>query len=155
MRETTEGQEEADLKAVEDAVGYHLRRAQTVVLDDVVRRLRPLGIGPPEFTVMSVMQTNPGIHATRLAESLPMKRSNLSVLLARLRRRGLICRNDGEDFGRVQALRLTPEGLALLEKARSLHGEHLKLFESILGKEGMARLIKMLRKLANYRPESA
>ncbi len=150
----TDGQWEVDLNVVEGAVGYHLRRAQTMVLEDVGRRMRPLGLGPPEFTVMSVLQENPGINATRIAESLPMKRSNLSVLLARLKRRGLLKRADGEESGRVHSLCLTPEGEELLKSARRLHREHLQFLEGILGRSDMARLIKTLRRLGNHRSES-
>ncbi len=153
--EAMEEKLEIDLNVVEGAVGYHLRRAQTMVLEDVGRRMKPLGLGPPEFTVMSVMHANPGIHATRIAESLPMKRSNLSVLLARLKRRGLVQRADGEESGRVHSLRLTREGEALLESARRLHREHLRFLETILGRSEMARLIKALRRLGNYRPDPA
>lgn len=145
---------EISLQAVEGAVGYHLRRAQTVVLEDVGRRMRTLGLRPRDFTVMSVIGANPGINASRIAESLPMKRSNLSVLLVSLKRRGLVRRADGEDFGRIQSLHLTREGVALLEKARRLHREHLSFVESILGRSGMAQLMRSLRKLGSYVPVS-
>lgn len=148
--ERTQAGSEINLKAVEGAVGYHLRRAQTVVLDDVGRRMRSLGLNPRDFTVMSVIGTNPGINASRIAESLPMKRSNLSVLLVRLKRRGLVRRADGEDFGRIQSLHLTPEGVMLLEEARRLHREHLAFVERILGRSEMAQLIRSLRKLGSY-----
>lgn len=154
-REATEHRSEVVLSVVEGAVGYHLRRAQTMVLEDVARRMKPLGLGPPEFTVMSVLHANPGINATRIAESLPMKRSNLSVLLARLKRRGLVQRAEGEESGRVHSLCLTREGEALLESARRLHREHLRFLEGILGRNEMARLIKTLRKLGSYRPQSS
>lgn len=153
-REAAEGLSEVVLNVVEGAVGYHLRRAQTMVLEDVGRRMKPLGLGPPEFTVMSVLHANPGINATRIAESLPMKRSNLSVLLARLKRRGLLQRAEGEESGRVHSLCLTREGEALLESARRLHREHLRFLEGILGRNEMARLIKTLRKLGSYRRQS-
>ncbi len=152
-REAKQRQLEVVLNVVEGAVGYHLRRAQTMVLEDVGRRMRPLGLGPPEFTVMSVLHANPGINATRIAESLPMKRSNLSVLLARLKRRGLVQRAQGEESGRIQSLCLTPEGETLLESARRLHREHLKFLEGILGRTEMARLIKTLRKLGSHRQQ--
>jgi DNA-binding MarR family transcriptional regulator len=142
------------LQAVEGAVGYHLRRAQTVVLDDVGRRLRTLGLNPRDFTVMSVIGANPGINASRIAESLPMKRSNLSVLLVRLKRRGLVRRAAGEDSGRIQSLHLTREGVRLLEDARRLHREHLSFVEKILGRSRMAQLIRALRKLGSYAPET-
>lgn len=154
-RESTEGRSEVVLNVVEGAVGYHLRRAQTMVLEDVGRRIKPLGLAPPEFTVMSVLHANPGINATRIAESLPMKRSNLSVLLARLKRRGLVQRAEGEESGRVHSLCLTREGQALLESARRLHREHLRFLEGILGRNEMARLIKTLRKLGSYRLQSS
>lgn len=83
-----------------------------------------------------------------------MKRSNLSVLLARLKRRGLLKRADGEESGRVHSLCLTPEGEALLESARRLHREHLRLLEGILGKSEMTQLIKLLRKLGNHRSDT-
>ena len=150
----TQGAAEISLKAVEGAVGYHLRRAQTMVLEDVGHRMRTLGLKPRDFTVMSVISANPGINASRIAESLPMKRSNLSVLLVRLKRRGLVRRADGEDFSRIQSLHLSSEGSDLLEQARRLHREHLRFLESILGRPAMAQLIRSLRKLGSYVPES-
>jgi len=142
------------LKAVEGAVGYHLRRAQTVVLDDVGRRMGTLGLNPRDFTVMSVIGANPGINASRIAQSLPMKTSNLSVLLVKLKRRGLVRRADGEEFSRVQSLHLTCEGVELLEEARRHHREHLSFLERILGRAQMAQLIRALRKLGSYGSES-
>lgn len=152
--EGTQAAAEISLKAVEGAVGYHLRRAQTMVLEDVGRRMRSLGLKPRDFTVMSVISANPGINASRIAESLPMKRSNLSVLLVRLKRRGLVRRADAEDFGRIQSLHLSSEGRDLLEQARRLHREHLGFLESILGRPAMAQLIRSLRKLGSYEPKS-
>jgi len=148
--EGTQAAAEISLKAVEGAVGYHLRRAQTMVLEDVGRRMRTLGLNPRDFTVMSVIGANPGINASRIAESLPMKTSNLSVLLVKLKRRGLVRRAAGEEFGRIQSLHLTREGIALLEEARRLHREHLGYLESILGRAEMAQLIRTLRKLGSY-----
>lgn len=152
--EGTQAAAEISLKAVEGAVGYHLRRAQIMVLEDVGRRMRSLGLNPRDFTVMSVISANPGINASRIAESLPMKRSNLSVLLVRLKRRGLVRRADGEEFGRVQSLHLTREGEKVLEDARRLHREHLSFVESVLGKSEMAELMRLLRKLGSYVPGS-
>jgi len=131
-------------------VGYHLRRAQMVILEDVGRRMGTLDLNPRDFTVMSVIGANPGINATRIAESLPMKSSNLSVLLVKLKRRGLVRRADGEEFGRIQSLHLTGEGVAILEEARRLHREHLSFLEDLLGRSAMAQLIRTLRKLGSY-----
>jgi DNA-binding MarR family transcriptional regulator len=148
--EGTQAAAEISLKAVEGAVGYHLRRAQTVVLEDVGRRMGTLGLNPRDFTVMSVIGANPGINASRIAESLPMKASNLSVLLVKLKRRGLVRRADGEEFGRIQSLHLTREGIALLDEARRLHREHLSFLGTILGRSEMAQMIRSLRKLGSY-----
>ena|ERR1700758_5251265 len=152
--EGAQAEPEVKLNAVEGAVGYHLRRALTVVLEDVGHRMRTLGLKPRDFTVMSVIRANPGINATRIADSLPMKRSNLSVLLVSLKRRGLVRRADGEDFARSQSLFLTKEGVALLEEARRLHREHLSHVEGILGRSEMAQLIRLLRKLGAHIPKS-
>ena len=145
---------EIQLKVVEGAVGYHLRRALTVVLEDVGARMRTLGLKPRDFTVMSVIRANPGVNATRIADSLPMKRSNLSVLLVSLKKRGLVRRAAGEDFARSQSLFLTQQGVALLEEARRLHREHLGVIEGILGRSQMAQLIRLLRKLGASAPKS-
>jgi len=142
------------LKAVEGAIGYHLRRAQTFVLDDIGRRMEILGLNPRDFTVMLVISANPGINATRIADSLPMKASNLSVLLLKLKRRGLVRRAAGEEFGRIHSLHLTRDGMAILEQARRLHFEHLRFIESLLGRLEMARLIRLLRKLGSHAGES-
>jgi DNA-binding MarR family transcriptional regulator len=140
------------LDVVEGAVGFHLRRAQTFILDDLGRRMGTLELKPREYTVLSVIQANPGINAERIAEALPMKPSNLSVLLASLKKREVIRRADGASFGGVYAIFLTERGEALLAAARRLHTEHLNFVESVLGDGGMACLIEALRKLGDYRP---
>jgi MarR family transcriptional regulator, organic hydroperoxide resistance regulator len=144
--------EKVSLEAVEEAVGYHLRRAQTVVMNDVGARLQALGLTPRDYSIMSVVQANPGINAERIAESLPMKASNLSVQLLRLKKRGVIQRAKGEKFGRSHSLFLSKEGEVLLKQARKLHDEHMAFVESVLGRTELSRLIGLLRKLGNYGP---
>jgi len=141
-----------NLEAVEEAVGYHLRRAQTVIMNDVGARLRTLGLTPRDYSIMSVVQSNPGINAERIAESLPMKASNLSVQLLALKKRGVVRRARGERFARAQSLHLSKEGEALLEQARHLHDEHVSFVESVLGSADLQHLIKLLAKLGNYQP---
>jgi DNA-binding MarR family transcriptional regulator len=139
-------------EAVEEAIGYHLRRAQTVVMNDVSARLQTLGLTPRDYSIMSFVGANPGINAERIAESLPMKPSNLSVQLLRLKKAGIIERASGERFGRVHSLHLSKEGEALLQRARRLHGEHMAFVESVLGRANLQTLIGLLGKLGDYRP---
>jgi DNA-binding MarR family transcriptional regulator len=81
------------------------------------RNIAHLGIKTPHLDILINLYRREGISQQELARKLLVGRSNMSMLLPHLEKRGLIeRRGDGRDK-RVLRLFLTPEGKDITEKA--------------------------------------
>ncbi len=83
--------------------------------------LVPLGLKVPHYDILANIARYPGLTQQELADRLLVGRSNMSMLLPELERRGLIARVADEGDRRVRRLKLTPEGEALTRQALALH----------------------------------
>lgn len=70
-----------------------------------------------EFTLLALIEANPGVTARQLARALAMTPPNVAVMLDRLDERGLLQRERGTADARLQHLSLTGAGLALVSRA--------------------------------------
>ena len=95
--------------------GYLLRRASVAALNDLNGRLARYELRHAEFALLRLIRTNAGINQTEAGRALEIQRPNMATLVAKLERRGLVERKPIDR--RSQALRLTPDGRALLRKA--------------------------------------
>lgn len=99
-------------------VGYQLAQA-TVITDRVFdaqigtrQSLRRL-----EFTMLALLQANPGATARQLARALAVTPPHIALAVERLAQRGLLSRERGQSDARMQHLSLTDAGSALLGAA--------------------------------------
>lgn len=84
------------------------------------RNMAHLGIKPPHLDILLNLYKREGISQQELARKLLVGRSNMSMLLPHLEKRGLIeRRGDGRDK-RVLRLFLTSEGKDVTEKAMQI-----------------------------------
>lgn len=91
-------------------VGYNCRRAYLSVVAGVVDRLSAHGLSPAEFSVLSVIGSNPGSPQRAIADTLAIAPPNLARLLDGLAARGLVERLPHPQDRRAQALHLTAAG---------------------------------------------
>jgi DNA-binding MarR family transcriptional regulator len=74
-------------------------------------------IGPSQFNVLNLLAGAPdGLTQTELGRALIMHRSNVTGLVDRLERRGLLARHESAADRRAWRVRLTPAGRRLLEE---------------------------------------
>lgn len=130
-------------------VGYQLAQAQIVtdrVFDDKVRDA--CALRRVEFTILALVQANPDLSARQLARALAVTPPNIALWLDRLDSRGLVARTRSERDARVQHLRLTADGQALLAKSmqRIVDGERAAL--AGLSAAERAMLVELLHKVA-------
>ncbi|MBU4530542.1 MAG: MarR family transcriptional regulator [Hoeflea sp.] len=92
-------------------------RACQVMGLTLARALQPLDIKPPHLDILVNLFRTPGISQQDLADKLLVGRSNLSMLLPQLEKRGLIVRSGDAKDRRILRLELTPEGISLTEEA--------------------------------------
>src|SRR5215212_4699723 len=102
-----------DLGPLPDLIGYVLRRAQLVVFQDFFNAFAPFDISPAQFSVLTVIERNPGLTQTQVAAALGIKRTNFVGLLNELEKRVLAERRQVSGDKRSYAVYLTADGAAL------------------------------------------
>lgn len=104
-------------------------RALTLAYDEA---LRPLGLRIGQFSVLRRLRIVGEITVADLAELLALDRTTLARNLKPLERDALISVRVGQDR-RERVLALTPEGVAMFEKARPLWQATNKVFAARFG----------------------
>jgi DNA-binding MarR family transcriptional regulator len=104
-------------------VGYRLRRAQLAVFQRFVTAFSHLELRPAEYSVLTLIEANPGRTQSEIAQILGIKRANFVALINGLERRGLTERRAATGDRRANALYLTPDGEAFHAEARRTHDD--------------------------------
>src|SRR5277367_5335571 len=86
--EAAEAPAPVDLGPLPALVGYTLRRAQLAVFQDFVETMAALDVRPAQFSVLLLIERNPGVNQTQISEALGIKTANLAVMLNTLEARG-------------------------------------------------------------------
>ncbi len=98
-------------------------RACQAVERALSQALVPLGLKTAHLDMMMNIHRHPGMSQQALADKLLVGRSNITMLLPQMEKRGLVRRDADKRDKRVLRLFLTDEGDALLQKALKIHFE--------------------------------
>jgi len=98
-------------------------RACQVMGLTLARALQPLDLKPPHLDILVNIFRTPGISQQDLADKLLVGRSNLSMLLPQLEKRGLLVRRGDPQDRRILRLELTPAGTELTLEAIAIQSE--------------------------------
>ena len=114
----TEGKELAgvDFGRLPGYIGYQVRQAQSAVFRDISRSIKAIGVTPGEFSLLTMLEANPGINSVTLARIYQLDKATLSLSIKGLAGRGLISSARDSNDRRYFSLRLTPEGRAVLRR---------------------------------------
>jgi DNA-binding MarR family transcriptional regulator len=129
-------------------LGYLLRRAQVAVFQDFFAAFETLDIRPIQYSILTVIEQNPGLSQSQVSETLGIKRTNFVALLDTLEARHLARRAPTARDRRSYALFLTADGEALMGKLRVLASEHEQRLIDRLGADTHRQLFQPLRRLA-------
>jgi len=139
-------------------VGYQLAQAAIVtnqVFDERVGHRG--GLRRVEFTMLALVQRNPGVTARQMARALAVTPPNIAIWLDKLESRGLVARERSSADARMQHVRLTARGKALVDRSVQslLDGEQEAL--AALSTAERAMLVELLHKVAlsRRRPDKA
>jgi DNA-binding MarR family transcriptional regulator len=140
--------DEIRLGLLGSAVGYLLRRAQMAVFEDFARRFAVLDLTPAQFSTLLAIRENPGRRQSEIAAALGVQRPNFVAMMDNLERRGLAARvRSGEDR-RANALELTRDGAALLDRGLAAQADQEAAIRAIVGETERRKLIAVLGKLS-------
>lgn len=118
---------------LEGTVGYSIRRAQIAVFQDILACFDDKSITLVQFSVLAVLEDNPEITQTELAEALAVERPRIVPIINALEERGLAKRTIREDDKRNRRLMLTPRGQALLKQLKERFAKHERRLVEVLG----------------------
>jgi DNA-binding MarR family transcriptional regulator len=130
-----------------DLLGYQLRLAQQAVFRDFERAADGLGVSPGRFGMLILVEGNPGVSQSRLAQEIGLDRSTLVAILDALEDTKLVERRAGEDR-RSNGLWLTRRGKAVVQKMKARVAEHEARVAARLTAAEQRRLLELLRRLA-------
>jgi DNA-binding MarR family transcriptional regulator len=112
------------------------------------RRIRSLGLTPPQFDVIITLGDTGGMTCKDLSEKTLVTKGTLTGVMDRLEAKGLIERLAHHDDRRCTIIRLTLKGDRLFRKVLPAHIYFLKpYFERAIGASQMRDLREMLLRL--------
>lgn len=130
-------------------LGYVLKRAQLRIFEDFIGCVAPLQLSPAQFSVLMLVEANPGRNQTEIASTLGILRPNFVALLDELESRDLCTRHRSSGDRRSHILQLTDNGRAVLSRARKLiETRHEARLRELLGDDNRDKLLAMLVKIA-------
>jgi DNA-binding MarR family transcriptional regulator len=99
-------------------LGYLLRQAQAASRLSLERALAGLGVTPPQFVVLTMLNAYPGLSGADLARVALLTPQTIGVIIKNLERDGAIKRSPHPVHGRMLQWTLTSRGLTALAKCR-------------------------------------
>jgi DNA-binding MarR family transcriptional regulator len=133
-------------------LGYQLAQATIVtsrVFADKVGG--PFELRPVEFTILALVDGNPGVSARQLADALAVTPPNITMWIDKLEGRGLVERARSSTDRRAQHIRATSKGAALARKAAQLVIETEQAALAALSPAERAMLVELLHKAGRCR----
>jgi len=131
--------------ALPGLLGYRLRLAQQAVFRDFAASVQ--GLSPGRVGLLILIDANPGITQSHLAEAVARDRSTMVGLIDLLERRSLVERRRGDDR-RTNGLWLTRSGRRLLARALRRIAAHERRIASRLSAAERRRLLRLLGKIS-------
>lgn len=142
--------EPVDMGPLPTLLGYVLRRAQLAVFQDFLKSCALLDIRPTQFSVLTIVERNPGLKQSQVGDALGVKRANFVALLDGLERRGLVRREQSATDRRSYALYLTRDGEDLLARLNPVIAAHEERLAEALGPGGRDVLLDLLARLTAF-----
>ena len=104
-------------RGVNGHIGYLLVQTWHAVIAAMDTALRPHGLTPPQYGVLSVLARDPGLSGADLARAINTTPQATNEVLATLERKHLIERRPHPTHGRILQATLTDEGQRRLQAA--------------------------------------
>jgi DNA-binding MarR family transcriptional regulator len=126
-------------------LGYRLRLAQQAVFRDFARAIPEAS--PGRVGILFLIDANPGVTQSRLAQAVGLDRSTMVGVLHALEAREFVERRRGEDR-RTNGLWLTRNGRALVASLQQRIRVHERRVAARLTAQERQHLLALLEKLA-------
>jgi DNA-binding MarR family transcriptional regulator len=129
---------------LERHLGYFLRRLQLWVFQDFMQTLRPMKVRPAQYSVLLIVEANPGRSQAAIGQRLGIERARLARMLHELEQRKWVTRRANGSDARSHSLHLTADGEKALVKIKSLAEKHEARLAARLGRAQYKQLTQAL-----------
>ena len=137
-----------DYGPLDRRLGYALRRAQIAVFRDFFSAFERFDIRPGQYSILTIIEHNPGLKQSEVSEALGIKRTNFVAMIDELERRKLVRRAPTPNDRRSNALMLTEAGKRLMKELHAVSERHERRIIDALGAETHRRMFAWLKTLA-------
>ena len=141
-----------DMGILPDLIGFNLRCAQVAWFSDFSKSVGSHEISAPQFGTLLLIEANPGISQSAVAEALRFDRSTLVQIIDRLEGRELVVREVSANDRRSHALRVTEAGVEMLRILKAAAEKHEEEISRALTEDERKEVIRLLIKL--HSPEA-
>ena len=100
----------------EGHLGYLVRQASVAVRAAMEKALADLEITPPQFSVLTMIVSYPGVSGAELARLTFLTPQTINVIVHNLEKADAIEKSADATHGRILRLSATPKGQALLKR---------------------------------------
>lgn len=132
---------------IKDILGFHIRLAYVTVYRHFMETFADLDLTQKQVSVLWLVDDNPGVAQTDLAQRLFMDRATTMGIINRLQGRGLLQRGPSPEDRRRKTLYLTDAGRDLLLSARHAILLHEKWLKSRFSKNEVRVLMGLLDRI--------
>jgi len=149
MKKNLPERKSSRIHPVTDAIQAYLeiRKTYDAIQRHVSRELARWGLSIPKYGVMMRLYDHGSLYLTELSNLIFRGNSNITTLIVRLERDGLVERFNGEDR-RVKKVRLTAKGQAVIPKVISEYRAFLdRMMTRALSRKDHRDLIRVLNQL--------
>ena len=133
------------LGTLDGHLGYFLRRLQIAVFKDFIRTLAPMDVRPAQYSVLLLIEANPGRSQAAIGQALDIERARLARLLHVLEGRRWIERRAANGDGRSHSLYLTRAGEKALVRIKALAARHEAWLGEFVGSKRRTALLDLMK----------
>ena len=124
-----------------------IMRASNLLVDDLKRTLKNYPINATEFSVMEFLYSKGEKSIQEIRDRILLASGSATYVVDNLEKKGYITRNVSQKDKRVTYIRLTEEGMKLMDEIFPIHKKNTKrIFEKINDKE-LVILKEILKKI--------
>jgi DNA-binding MarR family transcriptional regulator len=142
-----DGEEKLSLGHLNQHLGYFVRRLQVMIFKDFIQALASMQLRPAQYSVMLLIEANPGSSQAAIGRALGIERARLARLLHDLEARKWIERRAANGNARSHALFLVANGQKALARSRKLADRHEAHLTELLGAKRRSSLMELLNDL--------
>jgi DNA-binding MarR family transcriptional regulator len=135
-----------DVSSLEERTFVALLRAADQLQRRSAEMFKPHGLSPTQYNALRILRGAgaEGLACSEVGKRMINRDSDITRLLDRLERRGLIQRSRGQKDRRVIRTQITPAGIDLLKGLNREVAEFHRQVLGHLGEEGLESLIRLL-----------